>query len=672
MSQAALARARNLMRARPGSLALQHALAVLDALVRLALVMVAALLLALCASRGVTQLTEAHLSGSALASQPAWIRAQLPAYGTWLETRALRGQRVASLPDTGLYPVVADAQVSSNPVRRWGGRVLGAWIARFRPLRSNQSALSTLLIGGLALTLATSTLGRIRRDLAITAAGQAAWNLRNQIHRQAYRLGESALPTDGEPPLTSLFTGPIDQIREALISSLLTAWYAPVLALGLVVMALFLAPVQAVFLASLAGLVGLALGYLGTARAAESASHHRDANDMLGLLREDLGLLRTVRVFGMEAIDRERFESHLDRHEAAVTARLQVESRTGPTLLLLLGAAALMAAGLLGANVLQRRLSLASALALVGILTALAVPLAQWLQSRRRLAQAGQAAAAVDAFLERRPNLQMTANARFLPPMRDRVQFQHVAIEAADGRTLLTDFSAEIPARGRTALMGLDDEAKQAVACLIPRLIDPSRGRVTIDGVDLRDVTLESLRAQVALVLQHDLVFNDTVARNIGLGDDSHTLPRIVEAAKLAHAHQFIQELPRGYDTVIGDLGHPLSADQRYRIALARAVLHDPSILIVEEPTDPLDEAVKPLVDDTLERLGASRTLIYLPHRLSTIRKCDQVIVLHNGRVEAVGPPRELQAQSKLFRHLQYVEFNQFATGEIEAGQMNG
>ena len=147
---------------------------------------------------------------------------------------------------------------------------------------------------------------------------------------------------------------------------------------------------------------------------------------------------------------------------------------------------------------------------------------------------------------------------------------------------------------------------------------------------------------------------------------------RIVEAAKVAHAHHFIQDLPHGYDTVIGPLGHYLKPDEQYRIALARAYLHDPSIVIIEEPLSPLDEDVKHFVDDTVSRIAQGRTLIMLPHRLSTIRSCQQVIVLHNGRVEVIGNPRQLESDSKLFRHLQYLEFNQFATGEMEAGQMQG
>ena len=261
--------------------------------------------------------------------------------------------------------------------------------------------------------------------------------------------------------------------------------------------------------------------------------------------------------------------------------------------------------------------------------------------------------------------------AHFLNALKDQISIENVELESRSGRRLLEGVSVEIPAGARTAIMGDDDDSKLALACLIPRLLDPRSGRILIDGHDLRDVTVDSVRAQVATVLQADLVFTDTVLVNIGLGDPMNTLPRIIEAAKVAHAHHFIQDLPHGYDTMIGPLGHYLKPDEQFRVALARAYLHDPSILIVEEPKTPLDEHTRHFVDDTLSRLSIGRTLIIIPHRFSTVQSCDHVIVLHNGRVEDVGSPEKLQAESKMFRHLAYTEFNEFASGEIEAGLLH-
>jgi ATP-binding cassette subfamily B protein len=174
-------------------------------------------------------------------------------------------------------------------------------------------------------------------------------------------------------------------------------------------------------------------------------------------------------------------------------------------------------------------------------------------------------------------------------------------------------------------------------------------------------VTLDSLRAQIAVVLQHNLVFHDTVANNIGCGDPAYTLPQIIEAAKMAHAHHFIQKLPRGYETAIGEQGHSLSIGEQFQIALARAILRDPALLIVEEPETPLDDDVKSLLDDTFARLLPGRTAIFLPHRLSTIRSCDRIFLLHKGRLEAAGDHRHLLSQNQLYRHLHYLEFSEMA-----------
>lgn len=246
-----------------------------------------------------------------------------------------------------------------------------------------------------------------------------------------------------------------------------------------------------------------------------------------------------------------------------------------------------------------------------------------------------------------------------------------MTLKSRSGKTLLDRVSVEIPASSRTGILGLDEDSRQALVCLIPRLIDPESGRVRVDGHDLRDVTLESIRAQVAAVLQADLLFTDSVLVNIGMGDPMNGLPRVIEAAKLAHAHQFIQDLPHGYDTIVGPLGHYLKPDEQFRVALARAYLHDPSIVIVEEPAGAVDEETRHLLDDTLARLSVGRTLILLPHHLTTIRSCDQLVLLHDARIEDVGPPAQLQTESKLYRHILYLHYNEYVSGEIEAGQLH-
>jgi ATP-binding cassette subfamily B protein len=174
-------------------------------------------------------------------------------------------------------------------------------------------------------------------------------------------------------------------------------------------------------------------------------------------------------------------------------------------------------------------------------------------------------------------------------------------------------------------------------------------------------VTLDSLRAQTAIVMQHNLVFHDTVANNIGCGDPAYTLPQIIDAAKSARAHHFIQKLPKGYETTIGELGHRLTLSQQFRVALARAILRDPALLIIEEPDAALDEETKELLDDTFARILPGRTSIFLPHRISTLKGCDRIFLLHKGKLEASGDHRSLLTQNSLYRHLHYIEYSELA-----------
>ena len=656
MTSAAYLRARRLATGRPGAAPWARALGALHSLLILALLATAGGLVALGTTHG-----ESVLPASRPRWLPRWILKDVPSHPAADVTQY----------GTGLYPVVAANRMSTNPAHRLVGRVVEGLVAGVPTLRNNDGAALTLLIVALALVLAILAASQARRSRATEAASQVAIGLRRQIHRQLYRLGQSALPSQGMGPVVTTFTRDVNEIRDAVRADLERSWAAPTLIAGLVLAALMASWSLTLTVLSLTALVLIVSRPLNrrARRVAEVAS--RDAEVHLSLLQEDLELMRTVRVYGMEAEDNRRFDEHLDRLQAADDLRVRWEGPISPTTTLLVGVAAVLAGGLIASNVMDRRLSIAAAAILIAALAALIKPALDWLGMRKAIRLANRAAGPLFDFLERQPELQQAVGAQFLPPLRQRITFDKVALDNPSGRPLLEDVSFTIPARSRTALMGRDEEAKHALACMIPRLLDPRSGRVQIDGVDLREVTLESARAQVGTVFQSDLAFSDTVVANIALGDPSLTLPRIIEAAKVAHAHNFIQDLPQGYDTVIGPLGRNLRPDELYRIALARAYLHDPAILIIEEPTAPMDDDTKHLIDDTIDRLAHERTILFLPHRFSTIRTADQVLVLHNGKLEAAGTPRDLQAASKVYRHLQYVEFNQFATGEVEAGELH-
>jgi ATP-binding cassette subfamily B protein len=659
MPAAAYDRAIKLLGDRSGPVLTAKILGVIQSLLVLGLLGVAGLLGVLMTTSGATQ-----VSKDQLAKLPNWVSSRV--------TGVKPSSPIVIVEDSGLFPLVARNIDSDNPVHRFGARVVLRVMTTLPNLQSNDGSLMLLVSLALAFVLLLSFISRVRRTALAKASCEVAASLRRQIHRQMYRLGQSSLPTEGTGPVVNLFTREVNDVRDGIYTQLDVGSRMPILAVGMACFLLLVSWTWTLFLAALGALVWLTARALKNSSDMLATSAVRDAAVQLSALQEDLSLLRIVRVHGMETVDKTRFDEHLDRYTEADIRRIVAVGHGRSVLFLLLGAAAVGALGILAYGVVINRHSPTSAAFVIASLIGLAIPASEWLRMRRAVHQASRSAQGIFSYIERSPELQQAGGAQFLPPLRERISFENVTLENASGRKLLDGLSVEIPAGSRAAIMGLDEDAKHALVCLIPRLIDPKVGRVRIDGVDLRDVTLESIRAQVSTVLQADLIFSDTIFANIGLGDSSYDLPRVIEAAKLAHAHQFIQDMPDGYDTLIGPLGQYLTPDQQYRIGLARAALHDPSIVIIEEPHATVDDEIKPLLDDTLARLAPGRTLIILPHRLSTIRSCDQVIVLQNGRLEASGPPREIHGASKLYRHLQYMEFNQFATGEVEAGQMNG
>jgi ABC-type multidrug transport system fused ATPase/permease subunit len=237
-----------------------------------------------------------------------------------------------------------------------------------------------------------------------------------------------------------------------------------------------------------------------------------------------------------------------------------------------------------------------------------------------------------------------------LRPMRGQVAFEGVSFAYGGGPPLLRDISFEVGAGRTLAIVGPSGSGKSTVINLIPRFYDPSAGRVTIDGHDVRDLTLESLRSQVGMVMQETFLFNMTIRENIKYGRASASDDEMIAAARAANAHEFIAEMPDGYDTMIGEKGVRLSGGQRQRIAIARAIVVDPRILILDEATSAVDTRTDFLIQQALDRLMEGRTTFVIAHRLTTAQRADEILVLSDGAVGARGTHRELLDRSPQYR----------------------
>jgi len=270
-------------------------------------------------------------------------------------------------------------------------------------------------------------------------------------------------------------------------------------------------------------------------------------------------------------------------------------------------------------------------------------------------------------ILDVEPDVKESPHARPAPRFSREIEFQDVSF-GYGRRLVLKGINLRIRAGEMVALVGVSGVGKSTLADLIPRFYDVGAGKIAIDGVDIRDVTLESLRSQIGIVTQHTFLFNDTVRNNLAYGDPSKDLDHIVTAAKAAHAHEFIMALPEGYDTVIGEMGFKLSGGQRQRLAIARALLKDPPILILDEATSSLDADSERLVQEALENLLIRRTTLVIAHRLSTIRRADRIAVLVDGSIAEEGTHEELLARraeySRLYT-LQLLEDDGSSPGKV-------
>jgi ATP-binding cassette subfamily B protein len=546
-----------------------------------------------------------------------------------------------------------------------------AWLARWNPWMRNASSIGRatvppyligLLLIGIILGILGAVLTMLMREMAARAAIEAATRLRRAVYHHTFRLGTLAFRALGPTEAVSMFARLIEAVHDALFTHLTVFYRAPIKAALLLAFALFVNFWLALACLMFAILVWLIGGQVAAYFRREGRLATNQASEHLTIMRESLMLMRLVKCYLMEPFNQNRVERQLSRYGKVQLLRYRGEAIYQPLLIFLGLLCVLVLLFVAGILVLHGSLTVAGTVALATALASMYRPLERGLEARRIIRRGREAAVNVFKFLERRGEVGQVVGAEFLPPLGRQIEFDNVSLrEPGSGRMLLEEVTLTIPAGKRIGLIGSDDLEKHALVYLIPRLLDPTSGEIRIDQHNLRWVTLDSLRAQTGTVLMHNLVFHDSVANNIGCGDNAYTLGQIIEAAKIAHAHHFIQKLPQGYETPIGELGHQLSISEQFRIALARAVLRDPALLIIEEPDATLDEDTKALLDDTWARVLPGRTTIFLPHRISTIRSCDTLVLLHKGRVVATGVHKELLASNPLYRHLHYLEFNEMA-----------
>jgi ATP-binding cassette, subfamily B, bacterial MsbA len=379
---------------------------------------------------------------------------------------------------------------------------------------------------------------------------------------------------------------------------------------------------------------------------------------LLTLLHETIQGTRIVKAFGMESYEQERFDKESERLFRLGIRATRTKAVIGPVTELL---SAFAIGGVVwygGSSVIGGSRTQGQFMAFLTAMFMMYQPFKK-LASTNSIVQQGIAAAErVFEIFDTPSDVEEKPEARMAAKFSESIEFQNVSF-GYGGTTVLKNIDLKIASGEMVALVGVSGVGKSTLADLVPRFYDVTAGSVKLDGVDIRNLKIQSLRSQIGIVTQQTFLFNDTVRNNIAYGDRSKGMDEIVAAAKAAHAHDFVMAMPQSYDTVVGELGTKLSGGERQRLSIARALLKDPPILILDEATSSLDSESERLVQVALERLMVGRTTLVIAHRLSTIRKADRIVVLVKGRIVEQGTHDELLAQKAEYNKLYALQFSE-------------
>ncbi len=383
--------------------------------------------------------------------------------------------------------------------------------------------------------------------------------------------------------------------------------------------------------------------------------------DVQNILHETISGNRIVKAFGMESWEVARFRVAAQRLFRANLRSVAATAISSP-LMDVFGAIAIALLLLLGrAQIAHNELTLGAFIAFVAAVLSMYNPVRKFAVFNNSFQQALGASSQLFAFMDTEDVVAEKPGAKALPRFSKSIRFESVSFsyqsDGDDSREILRDIDLEV-ARGEIlAVVGSSGAGKSTLVHLLPRFFDVTAGRILVDNHDVRDVTLSSLRAQVGIVTQETVLFNDTVRNNIAYGQPHVPMKEVEAAARAALAHDFILALPAGYDTVIGERGVRLSGGERQRLAIARALLKNAPILILDEATSALDSESEALVQSALHNLMSGRTVFVIAHRLSTVRRANRIVVIENGTVAETGAHEELMKQLGTYRRLYELQF---------------
>lgn len=467
--------------------------------------------------------------------------------------------------------------------------------------------------------------------------------LRETVFDRAVRLHLGFFSNERKGNLISRIMTDVQEVENSIANSLSAASKELFLLIAYLVMLFNISVSLTLFAFLVIPVSGIFISSLVRRMKRDAQAGQQRLSGILSILDETFGGMRVVKGFNAESFVLGKFRQENDAYRSSVRSLANRRELASP-FSEFMGVSVVAGILLYGGGLVlsgQSELSASEFIAYIAIFSQVTRP-AKDISNAFSASQRGLASGErVLELIDTPSAVQDKPDAVAISQFRDRISVQQVSFEYEKGLPVLNDISFEL-VKGKTiALVGSSGGGKSTIADLIPRFYDPTAGQIRIDGIDLRDCTTDSLRAQMGIVTQESILFNDTIFNNIAFGSDA-TEEQVMQAAKIANAHEFIMNQPNGYQTVIGDRGGRLSGGQRQRLSIARAVLKNPPILILDEATSALDTESEKLVQEALTRLMANRTTLVIAHRLSTIQHADEILVVHQGRIIERGRHDEL------------------------------
>ena len=527
----------------------------------------------------------------------------------------------------------------------------------FRP--DPKDSLFNICIVILVAFFVKNLFGYLQSNLMTIVEQSLVRDLRNDLYRHIHQLPLAYFTNERTGNLISRIMNDVNVVNSGVSATFNTMIKEPLLVMVYLTITVMLSWKLTLLAFIVFPLTLGIIAWIGRRVRLESGLVQERIADLTSVLHETISGEKVVKAFGMEDFENRKFGQTANRYLDTVLKVTRIRNLASPATEFLGAVAGAVIIWYGGMQVLA--LDSLKASEFLGFLFAmfqLMPPIKELTSVNNRIQEASAAGQRVFDVLDTEPNIRNAPDAVKLYDFTSAIEFRNVSFRYDGGDLVLADISFAIRKGEVIAVVGPSGAGKSTLADLVPRFYDPVSGSITIDDIDLKNVDIQSLRDKIGIVTQETILFNDTVRNNIAYGLDDCPVESVVEAAKAANAHGFISQMPRGYESVIGERGVKISGGERQRLALARAILKNPPILILDEATSALDTESELLVQQAIENLMAGRTSIVIAHRLSTIQHADRILVVDDGRIVESGKHEELLRNSRgLYKKLYDMQF---------------